>query len=179
MSLPRITRAIATIGVTILVGSALLVQRGVLVQAAPSQAVPRCSNIQLLIRPYGSNGAAGTIVITYRIHDLWNGVCSLYGYPGLELLDRNFQSLPTHLTRGGIIAGGIPVRYVQVSKGHDAYFALSYNDVTIDNFPCYSAPYLMITPPNDNLPVVTYSKIGAPCAGRITVAPVMPTPQLG
>jgi hypothetical protein len=143
----------------------------------------RCYNIQLLVRAVRSQGATGHIGIIYRIHNTWGDTCTLQGYPGAELLDRQFHSLPTRVHRGNgfIISGNPPQPQVTLDSGHDAYFGLEYEDVPTGNEPCPRAPYLMVTPPNNNLPVVTYSYGGrsqgviTPCGGDITVSPVHAT----
>jgi hypothetical protein len=171
--------AVAVVGIATFLGGAIAIHHGTPTQAASSAAPPRCSNVQLLIRPYKSlGGAAGHLGLWYRLHNLFPGSCSLQGYPGAVLLDRNFHSLLTTVQRahGYIVAGSPPVRQVTLDQQHDAYFALEYSDVPVGNLPCQSAPYMMVTPPNDLLPNVTYSGLGGPpCAGKLVVSPVEPT----
>lgn len=165
--------ACAALGITLIAGMGLLVHRVVPVGAAPSVGMHRCSNSQLSVRRVAGTGAAGTVVVVYRFHVLWGGPCSLRGFPGLELLDKQFHSLPTQVQRGdGVnIIATVPVRQVVLDGQHDAYFALEYHHVPIKNHPCYSPRYLMVIPPNDRLPVVTYSGIDYSC-GTIAVSPV-------
>jgi hypothetical protein len=175
-----IARAITMVGVAAILGALLLVRGGMPAQTVGSAGVPHCSNIQLLIRPMNrSLGAAlGHSGRWYRIHELWGGPCQLQGFPGAELLDRNFHSLPPHVGRGGhIISATLPKREVVLSQQHDAYFALEYADSPIGNRRCHSVPYLMVTPPGDALPVVTFGDI-PDCGGRMDVSPVEPTPVL-
>lgn len=150
----------------------------------PQQSVQRCPNTQLLIRSVQGQGAAGHIGIIYRIHNLAAGACTLQGYPGAELLDRQFHSQPTIVRRGHgyIIAGSPSQPQVTLDSSHDAYFGLEYSDVPSGNGPCPRSPYLMITPPNDKLPVVTYASSGhgsvgaiTACRGTIGVSPVHAT----
>jgi len=168
--------------VAVLMGSALLVHSDMPVQAAPPTFTPHCSSAQLLIRPInrGLGAAAGTVGRWYRLHELWGGHCRLRGFPGVELLDRNFHTLPRHISRGHgmIISDAVPIHRVILDQQHDAYFALEFTDVPNGNRPCRSAPYLMFIPPNDRLPVVTYSGGLAPCPGQVVVSPVEPTPTL-
>jgi hypothetical protein len=149
--------------------------------AQPAQTAPRCQNIQLTIRVQSSQGAAGTIAIVYRIHNLTGRACSLFGYPGVQLLDRNFLSLPTTVHRGGGFLGSIPRQLVRLGGHGNAYFTLVYNDVPVNNRPCETASYLMIFPPNDYLPVVTYASTRGgsitPCTGNINVSPVTAHPR--
>ena len=149
--------------------------------ALSAQPARTCQNIQLLIRPQSSQGAAGTIALIYRIHNLSAQACSLYGYPGVQLLDRRFLSLPTTVHRGGGFLGRIPVRLVRLGAYGNAYFTLSYSDVPVNNQPCPAAYNLMIFAPNDFLPVVTYAvprggSITA-CGGNINVSPVTARPR--
>jgi hypothetical protein len=178
MNKSSITGAIAA-GVVTFAGVSLGVNHSTpRAQAAPSAAVQRCTNVQLLIRPYKSlGGAAGHLGLWYRLHNLSAAPCSLYGYPGLLLLDRNFQTLPTKVQRahGYIVAGTVPVRQVVLNQQHDGYFALEYTDVPTGNAPCPTPPYAMITPPNDRLPDVTYSGMSVFCGGRVVVSPIEPS----
>lgn len=173
--------AIASGGVATVLGMALLLQCGTTVQAAPSATVPHCSNIQLAITPptRGLGAALGHVGRWYRIRDVWGGPCSLRGFPGVVLLDRNFRTLPVRVQRYGyIISGTVPIRKVVLDRKHSAYFALEYQDVPSGTQPCRSVPYLMVTPPNDSLPVVTHSGGIAPCPRRIDVSSVEPAPAL-
>lgn len=152
------------------------------VEAARSaQAPATCQNVQLAIRAQSSNAAAGTVAIIYRIHNMWPRSCTLSGYPGIQLLDRNFMSLPTTTHRGGGFVGNIPRRTVLVSPYGTVYFALFYSDVPVANKPpCARAYYVMIIPPNDFLPVVTYAFTGGgsitECSGTVHVSPVTSRP---
>lgn len=148
--------------------------------ARPAQAAHTCQNIQLLIRPQNSQGAAGTIAIVYRIHNLSGQACTLYGYPGVQLLSRTFTTLPTTVTRGGGFLSTIPRRLVTLAAGGNAYFTLTYSDVPVNNGPCYTAPNVMIFAPGDFLPVVTYAYPHASifaCNGALNVSPVTPQPR--
>lgn len=152
------------------------------IQAAPAgQSLSTCQNIQLLLRPYGSNGAAGHIGVIYQIYNLTGRPCSLYGYPGVELLDKHFHSLPTSVRRGGLL-GNIPERGVTLGAYGHAYFTLMFSDVPVGNAPCQPpAHYLMVWAPNDYLPVVTYAWTDGgsiySCTGGIDVSPVTTGPQ--
>jgi len=143
------------------------------VLAAPG----RCYNIQLNITPYRSSAGAGHVGVMYRVHNLWTGACTLGGYPGAELLGAKFHSLPTHLTRGlGYLVGKRPVQLVTLAGNNDAYFVLEWDQIQTEHQPCQVARYFMITPPNDNLPDVTWATSNAgfirACSGMVTASPV-------
>lgn len=177
----KTTMALAAPAVAVLL---LLARAGVPGRVDAAQrvgAASTCQNIQLLIRPYSSNGAAGHISIIYRIHNLSSRGCSLDGYPGVGLLDRHFATLPTTVTRGGSYIGSIPEQRVALPAGGNAYFTLLYSDVPTGSGPCRTASNLMIFPPNDFLPVVTYAFTGGggiiACNGALNVSPVTARPR--
>jgi hypothetical protein len=67
------------------------------------------------------------------------------------------------------------VRLVTLAPRGLAYFVLYFPTIPTGSEPCPVAPYLMITPPNDRLPVVTYAGKGfpiRPCGGRLTATPI-------
>lgn len=107
---------------------------------------------------------------------------SSFGYPGVQFLDRHFVSLPTTVHRGpGNLVGAIAKQLVYVGAHGNAYFALGYSDVPVNNQPCATASYLMIFAPNDVSPVVTYAftRGGSimECTGNINVSPVTAKPR--
>ena len=145
--------------------------------AAGEAATHPCQNFQLTVRPGQSNGAMGHVAIMYRIHNILPGACTLFGYPGAELLDRNFKSLPTLVVRGLLfLAGKQAPSTVTLQGSRDAYFVLEWDHFPSPGQTCPPASYLLITPPNDRLPVVTYASRGGnaivACGGHLTVSPV-------
>lgn len=138
-----------------------------------------CSNVQLLIHPVTSNGAAGHEGEMYRIYNRSSSSCTLAGFPGVALLGSSFQTLPTFGTRSTTLLGYHPIRLVHLASHRNAYFVLEWATIPTGNEACPNAPYLMIIPPNDRLPVVTYATSREsirPCGGRLTITPVEPTP---
>jgi Protein of unknown function (DUF4232) len=137
-------------------------------------ASPQCANYQLTMQPISSNGAAGHISEMYRIHDLLRGSCTLFGYPGAVQLDRNFQTLPSHVTRAPWPQGGPGPRLVTLDRSHNAYFVLGWEHFPTPGQKCPIASYLMITAPNDRLPVVINAGGGGimACGGDLTASPV-------
>lgn len=168
--------------------AAILLPAGGVLRASPAnaarlaQAPPTCQNTQLSIHPQESQGAAGHIAVIYRLHNLSGRTCTLFGYPGVQLLNKHFLTLPTNLHRGaGNLVGRIPRQLVRLAPGGNAYFAIGYSDVPVNNRPCSTAYYLMIFPPNDFLPDVTYAFTGkgsiVTCSGGIYVSPATAQPR--
>lgn len=180
MKIIRSVTAIA-VGAALLTGVAV-VNRANIIQAAPAAAPsPNCANVQVMVTPYRSDAAMGHIGMMYQVHNLWNSACKLYGYPGVKLLDKNFNTMstslswqkgPTYLTRMHK-----PVT-VTLAPGGNAYFLLESSDMPTAGQQCPAVHYLMITPPNDRLPVVTYAAKGnlsfTPCGGVIMASSIQP-----
>ncbi|GAC1469087.1 MAG: hypothetical protein NVS2B16_27570 [Chloroflexota bacterium] len=149
--------------------------------ARSAPAAHTCHNTQLTIHTYTSQGAAGHIGLIYRIHNLSGRACTLIGYPGVQLLDGHFLSLPTTVRRTpGNLVGPIPSRLIHIGARGNAYFALGFSDVPVNNQPCRTAYYLMIFAPNDFLPVVTRASGSGgmtACTGNINVSPVTAHPR--
>lgn len=121
-------------------------------------------------------GHVGTM---YRVHNILPAACTLFGYPGAKLLDRNFNSLTTHVHRGlGYLAGKHAPVTVTLQGSHQGYFVLEWDHIPSPGETCPPAPYVMIIAPNDRLPVVTYagSETGVivACGGNLTASPVAP-----
>lgn len=172
-----IRQGIVVVSVVLLLATVALAHWAANARAAgPRDTLHNCYNIQLMVTRYKSGVGLGHIGLVYRIHDLWDRPCTLQGFPGLELLDRDFHSLPTHLEHdNGYLIGDVPTRQVHLDEHHDAYFALEYHDNPVGSEACPGAHYLMIIPPSDRLPLVTYSRITA-CGGVVDVSPVQYQP---
>jgi hypothetical protein len=149
--------------------------------AASQLAAPaRCQNIQVDIQPGQTNGGAGHIGIQYRVLNISQQTCQMYGYPGAVLLAPSFSTLPTHLHRAGGYLGGSPKpRLVVLAPGQSGYFFLEWDHIPATGQTCPRARYLMITPPNDFLPDVVWAANGGsitPCGGEVFASPVEPKP---
>jgi hypothetical protein len=173
----KIGRAIRTGTALLVVASAVCVTAvsGTVEARSTEAAAHPCANFQLVVRYMSSSGGAGHIGYMFRVHNILPGACTLYGYPGAMELDRNFNSLPTHVTRGMAYLTGkrAPVT-VTLQGGHDGYFVLEWDHIPSPGQTCPTSSYVMITPPNDRLPVVTFAKIDA-CGGNIIATPVART----
>jgi hypothetical protein len=111
--------------------------------------------------------AAGNISATIEVRNKSNHDCDLYGYAGLELLDDDGESLPTHVIWSttsfflqypaveavvGLPAGTAPISRAAFDPQHPtpqvpghAYIPLSWNDVVE---PCSNATQLQVIPPD-------------------------------
>jgi hypothetical protein len=146
--------------------------------AAAAAAPPgRCHTAGLLVSFAGSEGAAGTIVDTFRMTNIGQSACTLYGFVGMRMLDASGRPLATRVVRNGGIfstqAG--PSRFVLQTAGV-ATFQAAWSDVPHGSEGvCPPAARLEVTPPDEYdqrvVAVGTWSL--APCAGgEIDVTPI-------
>lgn len=137
--------------------------------SASSASVPRCLTSQLGFR-LSTNGAAGSIHLNGDLTNRSQTTCSLYGYPGLGLLDRSGAALPTTVLRSpSAVVPYVPEKLVVLAPNQTARFYAGYSDV--DTQPCRSAAKLEVTPPNAYTHLTVPAAI-APCGGIIHVSPV-------
>ncbi len=134
-----------------------------------SASVPRCLTSQLSFR-FSTNGAAGSIHINGDLTNRSQRSCSLYGYPGLGLLDKRGASLASTVLRSpSVVVPAVAKRLVVLRPSGTARFYAGYSDV--DPQPCRSAAQLEVTPPNAYRHLTVPAAI-APCGGIIHVSPV-------
>jgi len=123
-----------------------------------------CQPSQLRSVLYGSEGAAGTIELTFSFTNTSNSLCTMHGYPGMQLVDASGDNLPTVVIRGGTLAfENVATTDVTLAPLQMAYFNLGFNDVATGTTTCSVATKVEITPPND----VTY--VVVPVASQIEV----------
>jgi hypothetical protein len=127
----------------------------------------------------GTEGAAGTIEVTFRLTNESPSECVFWGYPGALMLGPGGTPLATDVVRGGSLSFlDIAVETVTVPAGESAYFNLGYSDVvTGGESSCPTSSSLEITPPNDTEQLVVQVKIDACDGGRLSVSPVFGAPN--
>src|SRR5207253_2015509 len=90
---------------------------------------PPCAPAQLRPALLGSNGAAGTILLSVVLRNA-GGTCTLRGYPGLRLIGP-MGPLPTRVEHGGLAVLRRPVRTIRLTHGQRATVLIAYNDVPV------------------------------------------------
>jgi hypothetical protein len=140
-------------------------------------AVPRCHTGRLYVTVSSSQGAAGTIEVTLRYQSIAPVACSLYGFPGMQLVGARGQDLRTRLTWGhGSHLPYVPKKLILIQPGGAAYSAFMYSDVPTGNENCPAASYLLVTPPNETANTIVPLHGATPCGGRLYSTPVMAAP---
>ncbi|GAC1434981.1 MAG: hypothetical protein NVSMB65_08960 [Chloroflexota bacterium] len=135
-----------------------------------------CQPRQLTIAVLASNGAMGHIGLMIQLHNRSGQSCTLFGYPGAQLLDARHRALPTHLHWGlGYLSGNSVRQTVWLPRGGNAFFILEWAHIPTGNEACPRAPYILITPPNDYSSLLVSLAPGFidACGGRLNASPVL------
>jgi len=149
--------------------------------AAPSGPRP-CVAGQLSVQVGPGSGAAGTVGYVNSFENVSNATCTLYGYPGMQMLDAAGRPIPTEVIRGsGYAVTALPEKVVTLAPGGKASFQLIFADGTgYGTATCPTSSQVEFTPPNLYVPITVSWQIqpygGATIAqlhcGQITVSPV-------
>jgi hypothetical protein len=142
-------------------------------------AAKTCLPAQLSVIAGPVQGAAGHAGRQFQLQNSSSTTCTLFGYPGLGLLDASSKPLPTTVVR----QAGFPESKVTLSAGASAYFTATWADATgYAGATCPTSASLEITPPNDTTQLIVQGSAGMIQAfggtvghlqcGTITVTPV-------
>ncbi len=134
---------------------------------------PRCDTNQLSLRLVEENPGAGNVYNQYAFTNISNKTCTLYGYPGAELLDARNRPIGVKIERDTTK----PRKTVTLAPGGKAYFVLRYGRKV--NYPDYQkncaadSANLEVTPPNAYSHLIIRDR-ETPCR-RATITPVSAT----
>lgn len=137
--------------------------------------IARCSGATLTGSQVSSEGAAGTIEVTYVVTNTSVARCQMDGYPDIQLLSSNDTDLQTTVVRGQtftVAAANRPAAVVTLSVQGRASFMLSYSDVpTGTQTSCPQAASINVYPPASSTPLNIPSSIGPCSMGTVSVSP--------
>ena len=145
--------------------------------AAAAAPPTRCHTAGLQVAFTGSEGAAGTIVDSFRLRNIGTSPCTIYGFVGMQMLDASGRAFATRVVRNGGLfstqAG--PARFL-LEPGSAASFQVAWSDVPHGaEGPCAEAASLVVTPPDefDHRVIAVSGWNLAPCAGaELDVTPI-------
>ncbi len=141
--------------------------------AASAASTPRCRLKQLSLAAPKMNGAAGTIRLRFVFTNTGGSTCKLFGFPGMQMLNKNHNPIPTHVHRGtGHNVPPEPEADVVMTPGQHGSFYAGYSDVPNGNATCRTSAFVEVTPPND-FNHFTQKLAITTCGGNITVSPVV------
>jgi hypothetical protein len=118
--------------------------------------IPKCTALDLgaWVAVGQGNGAAGTIYYPLEFTNLSGHTCSLFGFPGVSVIDRNGHQL------------GSPANWIRTTAPHavilrpgaTAHTMLAYHDAVVGTEPgcnpVYSAFLLRVYPPDQYSPAL-------------------------
>jgi hypothetical protein len=141
--------------------------------AASATTTPRCRLRQLSLGQPAHNGALGTIRLRFVFTNTSSATCKLFGFPGMQMLNKNHKPIHTVVTRGtGHGVPPEPENNVVMTPGQHGSFYAGYSDVPTGTQKCPASAFVEVTPPN-LFKHFTLKLSITPCGGRITVSPVV------
>ena len=146
----RARAGVIAVGASAVAAAGLVVTGLSLAATASAARYPRCHSTQLAVRIWREGAALGHIGVEVRFVNLSGGACSLYGYPGLQMLDGRNHALPTRVHRG--VAYTVPKtaeRVVIVRPRASAAFDAGWDDATGYGLKkCPTSSRVLVTPPD-------------------------------
>ena len=134
----------------------------------------RCETSQLSVRRVSEDAGVGNVALTYAFTNNASSPCTLYGYPGLALLDAKDQPLEgvkILRSEGTYFSSKQPRQQVTLAPGKQASFQIAYNHISSTEEQCPMSSKIEITPPNAYEHFTLTEQI-KPCTGKVRVTPV-------
>ncbi|MEH2213472.1 MAG: DUF4232 domain-containing protein [Nostoc sp.] len=134
----------------------------------------RCETSQLSVRRVSEDAGVGNVAITYAFTNNASSPCTLYGYPGLALLDakdRPLQGIKVIRSKDTYFSSKQPRQQVTLAPGKQASFQIAYNHISSPDQNCPMSSKIQITPPNAYEHFTLTEQI-KPCTGKVRVTPV-------
>ena len=144
--------------------------------------VPNCQPNQLTLTMLTVGAAAGHLGQMGKFTNASNTKCTLYGFPGAQMLDAQHNPLPTKALwqTSAYMYSNQQKQLVTLAPGASAYFAVTWSDVTVGSeTSCPTSAYLSVTPPNDFSVLTVADQITACDGGSLILSPVEPKPMIG
>jgi hypothetical protein len=173
MQYPIRVGAIATSVVLVCLGAVMTTVNGA--DAAIARTVGRCHTSQVAASLIPESPAAGQRFATLVLTNRSQRACGIFGYEGLQLLDRRLGPLPTHLIRRDLDAR----RNLVMRPGRSASALLHWTVVPSSDEPvtrpCEPTPALVrVTPPNEFRSLIIPWRLGPVCGhGRVDTRPLL------
>ena len=151
-------------------------------QPAPGGVLPTttaqpCRGPQLKLSSEGGDAGAGNRVTNIGIQNIGSAACTLTGYPGVMLQDRqgrNLTAIRSEQSPGSYFTQGQAPAPVTLAPQAKAAFELAWSVVPNEGAGernCPSATRIRVTAPGDTAAVSMDTPI-TPCGGRIRVSPI-------
>lgn len=122
-----------------------------------SGTVPACTTAQLRLGEGSSNGAGGTNYITYPLTNTGATACTMFGYPGVSVIDSSGAIVQQAARRNPILTPSTaPTGVLTVAAHASVYFVVSAVDTDPDpqRTGVRTGPRLRVYPPNQTSALV-------------------------
>ena len=137
---------------------------------ASATGAPLCKDRTAAVEVESQEGAAGTIVTTWRVTNTSSQACRSFGYPGMDFHARSGW-LDVQVQRGGVdIINRQPLPVV-LERGKSLYFVSTWGDVDTEEGPCTQFDRVKVTLP-DNFTSARVVSQGCVDPGLVNVGPV-------
>jgi Protein of unknown function (DUF4232) len=144
-------------------------------QTTSAGARGQCRAADLLLSYLGGQGATGHGELGFALRNKSGHACHLFGYPGVQFVDRAGKPLPTSPTRTTEdFFGRSPQRRLSVAPGKLVSFRLDVTHGSGSSAPCPTAAGLQVVLPRDTHTLSTLISNGAYECGRANVSPLQP-----
>ncbi|WP_258052703.1 DUF4232 domain-containing protein [Streptomyces sp. Ru73] len=138
--------------------------------ASSDTSANRCTADELGLRLGREDVGAGNIHIPLVFTNKGKSACTLTGFPGVSLIQRDGQMIGKPATREG--AAGKPVT---LKPGGSAYAVLHTIQDGLKDTPCWKSPYLLQTyPPGSKEAMTLRTSSPRVCGGEFTVTALEP-----
>lgn len=136
----------------------------------------RCHTAGLSLTAGQGQAAVGHQGSIYTFTNNLNVSCTFFGYPGAQLLDAQFNPLPTNVIRGGGFIFPDPgPQLVVVPASGTANFGLEFEVIPVGNeVTCPTSSQIAVTPPDEFDPIIIPAAINACGGGTLHVTAVEP-----
>lgn len=152
---------------------AVAVVAGAAVTTSASGSVAACHASQLRGHLLGSNGAAGTIVLTVTLTNK-GAACTLKGYTRLQLMASARQTLPTHVVHGGLAILNQKPRLVRLAHNGVASVLVGYSDVPHGyEHSCPTGSEILFRVPGDATWIPVLARTNACAHGNLSESPIL------
>lgn len=145
------------------------------------QSISRCPSSALSVQAFflAAGSAAGSTGGAFGLTNHGAAPCTLYGFPGLQLVSASGALLPTTVIRGQYeVVSTVPDTVVTLAPGAQAYTYFMYSHVLGGGAPsvCPPAETVDVTPPGAYHSLVVHftpaSSAITPCKGHVWVSAV-------